>query len=366
MARNLADLQAECAQLGLVVESNGRPNKAQWIAALRDHHWSREHPGEPLPEQVSPMLLSDWEKLDEPAAREIEDDHSQWIVQPKRDGVRALLHVNGGSVRVTGRCVSDVTYRYTEHQEQLPHLTEGFGAVPDTVLDGELVCPTDRVDTGSLVTTAPLQAATAILGTSPANAERIQRSQQCHLWLHVFDILRYLGRDTTELPLAERLDLLAQAVSRVNNSYVELVPSYAVNKSAVHANILAQGGEGTVWKRLDQPYEVGRRVSHWVKRKRSLKVEAFVSGFKPGNSEGGHRNLVGALEFSVVDQHGHPTPVAWASNLSDAERATMTDRDSLGNPRLRPQILGRRAMLTAQDVAGRSRRLRHARISQWL
>ena len=109
--RNLAELQAECARLGITVESNGRPSKEIWIAALRQHYWNLDHPGRPLPAQVRPMLLSDWNDLDAQAAAEIEADQHAWIVQPKLDGVRALLHVDKDGVRITGRCVSEVTYR---------------------------------------------------------------------------------------------------------------------------------------------------------------------------------------------------------------------------------------------------------------
>jgi len=39
--RNLADLQTECATLGIGVEARGRPSKEPYIAALRDFIWRR-------------------------------------------------------------------------------------------------------------------------------------------------------------------------------------------------------------------------------------------------------------------------------------------------------------------------------------
>jgi ATP-dependent DNA ligase len=71
------------------------------------------------------MLLDDWQNFDEQTAREIEADQHEWIVQPKLDGVRALLHVGEDSVRITGRCFSDVTYRLSEHQDVNGRLKTG-------------------------------------------------------------------------------------------------------------------------------------------------------------------------------------------------------------------------------------------------
>jgi ATP-dependent DNA ligase len=82
------------------------------------------------------------------------------------------------------------------------------------------------------------------------------------------------------------------------------------------------GGEGTVWKRVDQSYEPGCRVRHWIKRKRGTEVEAFVTGFKPGNPERGHGQCVGAVEFSVRQTDGTTKPIAWVSAWSDAERVS--------------------------------------------
>jgi hypothetical protein len=72
--KNLANLQAECAVLGIKVETTGRASKEPYIAALRDHHWWKHHPDEPLPDQIMPMLLGSWEDLEEAQAEAIEQD----------------------------------------------------------------------------------------------------------------------------------------------------------------------------------------------------------------------------------------------------------------------------------------------------
>lgn len=362
--KNLGDLQRECANLEIHVETQGRASKEPYIVALRNYHWQKEHPGEPLPAQTMPMLLSSWEDLEEDEAEAIEHDHHVWIVQPKLDGVRALIHIEQARVRITSRTVSEVTYRLSEFQDNLPHLVQALSQFNGSILDGELLCPVSRLDTGSTVTEASLQASMAVLASAPAKARQFQESQHAHVRFHAFDVLRHRSQDVTKLPLIERQVILEQLLRQCNSPFVERVPTFVVNKGSVHDRIIANGGEGTVWKRADSNYEPGRRVRHWIKRKAGVEVEAYVSGFKLGHN--GHAGMVGAIEFSTRMADGSTVPVGWVSGWSDKERLAMTLRDADGAIRLNPTILGRRAVLVGQDKSSKSRRLRHARLKTWI
>ncbi len=323
------------------------------------------NPDESLPPQIQPMLLGNWADLDPEAARQIEHGPG-WVVQPKLDGVRALLHVEGTRVRITSRCVSEVTYRLGEFQDNLPHLTAGLSALVGTILDGELVFPGPSLDTGRTIARHPLQAATAILSTSPDQARRLQARPEHRLRFHVFDILKFRDSDLTRQPLRDRLDFLVQAIAAADNPYLEPVPTFSIGRIGIHSRIIEAGGEGTVWKKPDQPYEPSRRVGHWLKRKRETTIEAFVTGSKPGTPGRGNENLVGALEFSIRHADDSVRPVAWVSTWTDSERQAMTQPDRINSPRLNPAYLGRRALITGQDEAAKSGRLRHARLLRWL
>lgn len=364
--KTLAELQRECTALGIDVATQGRADKRPYITALRDHHWRQDHPGMPLPPQVHPMLLGNWSDLDPEQANLVEHDGPGWIVQPKLDGVRALLHVESGRVRITSRCVSEVTYRLGEFQDNLPHLTTGLSGLEGSILDGELVFPGSSLDTGRTVARHPLQAVTAILSTSPDQARRLQVRPENRLRFHAFDILKFRGSDLTLLPLRDRLDVLARAVNDADNSDLFPVPTFTIGRISIHRRILNAGGEGTVWKRLDQPYEAGLRVGHWLKRKRETTVEAFVTGFKPGTPGHGHEEMVGALEFSTRHTDDTVRTIAWVSSWSDSERRTMTQTDRPGSPRLNPAYLGLRALINGHDESARSGRLRHARLQRWI
>ena len=232
--KTLAELQRECTALGIEVATKGRADKRPYVDALRDHHWQQDHPGEPLPPQIAPMLLDHWDDLDPEQAKLIENDGPGWIVSPKLDGVRAILDIEGGRVRLTSRCVSEVTYRLGEFQDNLTHLTTGFSGLDGTILDGELVYPSSILDTGRTIARHPHQAATAILSTSPEQALRLQAQAENRLRFHTFDVLKSRGTDVTSLPLRDRLDLLAQATSVADNPYLEPVQSFTIGRLSIH------------------------------------------------------------------------------------------------------------------------------------
>jgi ATP-dependent DNA ligase len=365
VTKTLAELQALCSQLGIAVPPQRRPAKESYLLALRDYFWEKENPGQPLPEQIGPILLGDWNDLDDAETALIEMDQSGWCVQEKHDGVRVLLHVTAEGVRITGRTVSEVTFRLSEFQANLPHLTTGFENLAGTVLDGELVCPRGTIDTGDTVTTHSLQAAVAILATSPENAKAIQEGQDCRLRFVAFDVLRFRGIDATTEPLRERLTALEAVYLAAENPHLGLAETHTADKALFHQLLIAEGKEGSVYKRLDRPYEPGRRVRHWIKRKKAIEVEAVVTGFKPGTAGKGNAHLVGAVEFSAIGANGVVKPIAWVSNWTDEERERMTRRDG-GNVTLDPTILGKKALVGGHDIAGKSGRYRHARLIRWL
>lgn len=365
MTKTLAELQALCDRLGIVVPPRKRAAKEPYLHALRDHCWKQKHPDRPLPEQIEPMLLGDWSDLDDAEVIAIEQDGSGWCVQEKHDGVRCLLHVTPEGIRLNGRAVSEVNFRLSEFQSNVSHLTTGFEPLIGTVLDGELICPMSTIDTGDTRTTHQLQAAVAILATTPERAKAIQKEQGCPLRFVAFDILRFNGVDVTAEPLRGRLTALETAYLAAENPHLWLAKTHAANKALFHERLIVEGKEGSVWKRLDQPYEPGRRVRHWLKRKKAIEVEAIVTGFKPGTKGKGNEHAVGAIEFSTVDAAGMTRPIAWVSSLTNEERERMTRRDG-DTVALEPAMLGRKALVAGHDIAGKSGRYRHARIVKWL
>src|SRR5262245_26946420 len=219
MTKTLAELRTLCDTYGLAVAPQP-PAKEPYIHALRDHFWQKENPGQPLPEQIEPMLLRNWDDINCEEADAIKRDDSWWCIQEKKDGIRALLHVTEEGIRITGRTISEVNFRLSEFASNVTHLTTGFETLAGTILDGELVCPKSIINTGDTITTHPLQAAVAILATTPANAKAIQDQQDCRLKFVAFDVLRFRGTDTTIESLRERLTTRQWPVLLIGNPHI--------------------------------------------------------------------------------------------------------------------------------------------------
>jgi bifunctional non-homologous end joining protein LigD len=116
----------------------------------------------------------------------------------------------------------------------------------------------------------------------------------------IFDLLWLDGHSLMGLPYSERRARLAE---------LELegprwrTPEYVVGRGAdMLAATKAQGLEGILAKRLDAPYEPGRRSPCWVKVKNVDRQEVVVGGWLPG--EGRRRDRIGALLVGVRE-NGH-------------------------------------------------------------
>jgi bifunctional non-homologous end joining protein LigD len=170
------------------------------------------------------------------------DVRYEWAVEPKLDGWRTLVYVDGG-LRVRTRRGRVVT-------ESVPELTKLLDAVPDgTVLDGELVAGQGR--------------ASDFYRLGPQMARR--RRPAIGLTFVAFDVLHLAGEDTTQLPWRQRRRLLEilelQGPAWCTVTTLEEEPEAVLTAAAEHEL------EGLVLKRADSRYEPGRRSRSWLKMK---------------------------------------------------------------------------------------------------
>ena len=325
--KTLAELQRDCTALGITVSTQGRASKEPYIAALRiitgkgTTPTSRSRPrsppcswelGRPRPRR-GPSRSNTTTRLGRPAQARRGPGPATRRGQPgpHHQPLRQRGHLPPGRVPGQPAPPDDRPLRPRRHHpgrraglpRPLPRHRPDHRPSPPPGRHGH---PVHQPRAGP-----PL--------SGPTRRHRLR--------FHAFDILKFRGTDPTPLPLRDRLDLLAQAIAAADNPYLEPVPTFTIGRLDIHRRILDSGGEGTVWKRLDQPYEPGRRVTHWLKRKRETTVEAFVTGFKPGTPGHGHEDLVGAVEFSTRQTDGSVRPVAWVSAWSDSERRAMTQSD---------------------------------------
>ncbi len=165
-------------------------------------------------------------------------DDANWAYEIKWDGYRTLAFIVDGRLKLQSTKGIDVTAKYPE-LAGLP----GALAVPDAVLDGELVVLDDD---------------------GKPRFELIQRHERQAMYF-VFDLLHLAGHDTTGLPYENRRALLAQSLETGSNWSV---PDHRIGDGAALLAATAAGGlEGIMAKRLGSTYQPGKRSPAWRKVK---------------------------------------------------------------------------------------------------
>ena len=235
-----------------------------------------------------------------------------WLVEPKWDGVRAIVTVADDRVRLVSRNGNDVTAAYPELQ------TPPTG-MPDAVLDGEIVAigPDGRPDFGLL------QHRMHVRNPSPKLVEEVPVD------LILFDVLWVGGELLTGRPQTARRAKLEEIVGPpwAITPLLDLPPGPGLIETGRDLGL-----EGFMIKRADAVYQPGRRSDAWSKvkcvRRREFVVGGWVEGKRSRSGE------LGSLALGVHDAEGRLLFVGLAgSGLRGADvaafRRTLTE---LGRP----------------------------------
>ena len=224
---------------------------------------------EPMPERIVPMKARTG-----PLPR----DDEAWAYEIKWDGIRALAFCDVGHMTLQGRNFTDFTPRYPELRA-LGRALEGRRAV----LDGEVVA----FDVDGRPSFERLQARMHLASDSAVR----RRMKDIPVTYVAFDLLWLEGHSTFALSYEERRTLLDQL--ELDGPSWRTPAYHRGDGAALLAASDEQGLEGIVAKRLDCPYEPGRRSNGWVKVKNVARQEFVIGGFTPG--EGGRSTSIGAL-----------------------------------------------------------------------
>jgi bifunctional non-homologous end joining protein LigD len=204
-----------------------------------------------------------------------------WLFEPKWDGYRAIVRVEGGEATLTSRNGNDLSSRF----RPVARAVAQAARTPSAVLDGE-VCALDDAGRSSF---SLLQQGT---GT---------------LVLVLFDVLELDGEPLVDLPLAERRRRLEQAI---DPSVPHVLVSAAFDDGeALLAAAREQGLEGIVAKREDSRYTPGRRSHDWRKVKVTDRQELVIAGYTRG--QGRRSDALGALVLGVHEAGG----LRWVGNV---------------------------------------------------
>jgi bifunctional non-homologous end joining protein LigD len=278
----------------------------------------------PVPTDLLPMLAK---------AGGLPRDDDAFGYEVKWDGVRALVAVEGGRTSVRSRRGREIGTAYPELRE----LGRALGTT-EVVLDGELVA----FDSEGRPSFERLQRR---MHASETAARRL--AGEVPVTYVVFDLLHLDGRPLLDAPYTERrarLDELA-----LEGPHWRCPAYHAGDGAAMVQASRAQGLEGVVAKRLDSPYEPGRRSGAWIKIKHRRRTDLVVGGWMPG--EGGRRGHLGSLLIGFHDEEDGGLRYAGrvGSGLREADLARLEARLSPLARRASP-FTGRRPPRQARFV----------------
>jgi len=230
---------------------------------------------EPFPDRIPPMLAR---------SGDLPHDEEAYGFEVKWDGIRTVLFCDHGHLHLQGRNFSDFTPRYPEVRE----LARELGA-RRLVLDGEVVAFDDE----GRPSFERLQARMHLASDSAVK----RRMRDTPVTYVIFDLLYLEGRSTMPLPYEDRREVL-EALELEGPAW--RTPAYHHGEGTALLEATRELGiEGVVAKRLDSPYEPGRRTSGWIKVKNVCLQDVVIGGWTPG--EGGRSSSLGALAVGVMD-----------------------------------------------------------------
>ncbi len=240
----------------------------------------------PLKPPVEPQLARSKPEL--PAGE-------HWAYEPKYDGFRAIVFVDGDPVEIQSRSGKPLG-RY------FPELSFPAGRY---VIDGEIVIDGD-VEAQDF---AALQQR-----IHPAESRIARLALETPARFVAFDLL---ARDDEVLfarPFAER----RAALEAMELGPVALTP---LTRVPGEAEPWLHEAEGVVAKDLRAPYRPGARTG-MVKVKRLRTIDAVVVGYRPGKEQG----TVGSLILGLYDDAGELHVVGHSSGLRSAEKRALVER----------------------------------------
>ena len=211
-----------------------------------------------------------------------------WLYEPKLDGFRAIVFVEGGDVTIQSRGGKPLG-RY------FPELVFPAGRY---VLDGEIIIDRDgREDFEALQSRIhPAASRVALL------AEEIPAT------FCAFDLLASDGESLLGVPFAERRHRLEALVA----SPIRLTPLVA---DRVEAERWLHEAEGVIAKERGAPYLPGERKG-MVKIKRIRTIDCVVVGWRPGKADG----TVGSLILGLYETDGRLRVVGHSAGFTAKQK----------------------------------------------
>ena len=252
---------------------------SRWEAEFRIHHMKDK---EWLLERVSPALHhpyeSTWQVMLAEQTTRIPTG-SDYRFEVKWDGIRALLLIFEGTIRILSRNGRELTQQFPELVAALSYLRAS-----NAVLDAEIV----RLD--AVGRPVFKQVISRLHQSHPAKIERLSKSAPVVCYL--FDALYLDGRSLLQDPLIRRRawvqDLIKPGSPFRFSSDVE-------DGAALYEAAQKMGLEGIMAKKATSYYYPGKRSADWYKLKFRETMDCYIAGFTEGQGE--RSSVFGALHL---------------------------------------------------------------------
>jgi ATP-dependent DNA ligase len=235
-------------------------------------------------------------------------DGDGWLYEPKWDGFRALVFRDRDELLIQSRDLKPLDRYFPELQAPLR------ASIPERcVLDGEVVIAgPDGLDFEAL-----------LLRIHPAESRVRMLAEQSPASFVAWDLLALGDDDLRGLAQGERRARLEAALAPLAHPPVHLTP--ATTDRALAADWFDRfegaGLDGVVAKRLEAPYQPGKRAMIKVKHQRT--AECAVAGFRwHKNGPGTH---VGSLLLGLYDDAGTLHSVGVTASFSWDRRAALAE-----------------------------------------
>ena len=234
------------------------------IYKIKSKEWLLERVDTPqvnyLQDAIEPMLSASAEK---PPKGE------HYLHEIKWDGIRALISLHDGQVRIRSRNQNDVT-------KQFPELTIADKAFRATcgLFDTEIVCldKSGRADFKKVIH--------RLMATGETNIQKLVKSSP--VYCYVFDCLYLDGRSLIHEPLIKRREWLKDAIKTDTH--------YRMSDAIEDGDALFEAArehqlEGIMSKDKMGKYLPGKRSDLWLKIKVRNTRECVILGYNPGNGD---------------------------------------------------------------------------------
>jgi DNA ligase D-like protein (predicted ligase)/DNA ligase D-like protein (predicted 3'-phosphoesterase) len=251
-------------------------------AEYRAHHskenqWLLERVDAPqtdwLRDPIEPMLAR-------PALKP--PDSQDYLYELKWDGIRALISLDEGGIRIHGRSQMDITRQFPELL-----ISETAFRATSGLFDGEIVC---------LEADGKPNFRNVIHRLQQKTEGGIERAKaKCPAICYLFDCLYLDGRAIVNEPLTRRREWLADAIKK-DSSY--RVSEVVEDGKPFFEAVKQMGLEGIMAKQRGSTYLPGKRGDSWLKIKTRQTLECVIIGYTRG--KGDRHTSFGALHLAQV------------------------------------------------------------------